>query len=124
VDEGTSGDEGCVHDDGPDTGSDVVESEDVRLPGFTGWLLGHPLVAISIGAIGMVALGVMLLQSNPASRGMTGDDFGPSRPLRGDVIVVAILCFVMAGVLAALGLAVAVIRHRASKRRGTSAGAR
>jgi len=81
-------------------------------------------VAIAIGAIGMVALGVMLLQSNPASRGMTGDDFGPSRPLRGDVIVVAILCFVMAGVLAALGVAVAVIRHRASKRRGTSSGAR
>ncbi|CAB4324659.1 unannotated protein [freshwater metagenome] len=124
MDEGTSGDEGCVHDDGPDTGSDGVESADVRLSGFTGWLMGHPFVALALGAIAMVALGAMLLQSNPASRGMTGDDFGPSRPLRGDVIVVAVLCFVSAGVLIALGVAVAVKRHRASKRRATSAGAR
>ena len=124
MDEETSPDETFLDAVGPDTGSTSVESEDLRLPGFTGWLMGHPFVALALGAIAMVALGVMFLESNPASLGMTGDDFGPSRPLRGDVIVIAVMCFVSAGILVALGVAVALRRHRASKRRATSAGNR
>ena len=118
MDDEASPDEPCLDVEDPETGSDVVESEGLRLPGFSGWLLRHPVVLFSLGAIGMLALGAMLLQSNPASRYMTGDDFGPSRPLRGDVIVVAVMCLVSAGVLAAVGVLSAIARHRASKRRG------
>ena len=79
-------------------------------PGFYGWLLRHPIVTCLTGAIGALSWGVILLITNPAGTSTSGDEYGPSAPLQGWVLVVAVLCFVLSGLC--IAMLVVIIRYR------------
>jgi hypothetical protein len=72
----------------------------VRMPGILGWigatvpeLIFLPLV------LGGVVAGVWFLAENPAGTGTgTSDAYGPGAPAQGWVVVMAVLCFAVAGV--------------------------
>jgi len=78
-------------------------------PGFYGWLLRHPIVTCLTGAIGALSWGVILLITNPAGTSTSGDEYGPSAPLQGWVLVVAVLCFVLSGLC--IAMVVVIIRY-------------
>ena len=83
-------------------------------PGFGGWLLRHPIVTCSTGAIGALTWGVILLITNPAGISTSGDEYGPSAPLQGWVVILAVLCFVLSGLC--IAMLVVIIRNRWSRK--------
>ena len=116
--EQTSADETSLDTELPDRRMTPEEISEIvsSYSGFSGWLMRHPIVTLSIGAISAFAWGVILLITNPAGISTSGDEYGPSAPLQAWVLILALLCLALSGLCGAMF--VVIIRHRSAKRRG------